>query len=201
MEQTNTNAAAVADQSYRFRAGKTKFIDSIYTRSLVTKNISVPIKDIGANIEKILEAHITNFCEGKCIPEGHVKPDSVKIVTYSCGLIKGGTASFEVVFECSVCFPVEGMHIYCIAKNITKAGIRAESSTDTPSPIVAFIARDHHYNNPKFAAIKEGDKFIAGVIGQRFELNDKHISIIAELKDIRYVDPVFNNRPSRSEDC
>lgn len=186
-------------QSFRPRGPKTKYVDSIYTRSLVSKSVSVPIKDIGANIEKILEAHIVNFCEGKCIPEGHVKPGSIKIVTYSCGLIKGGYASFEVVFECAACFPVEGMHIYCLAKNITKAGIRAESSTDTPSPFVAFIARDHHYNNPKFAAIKEGDKFIASVIGQRFELNDKHISIIAELKDIRYVEPVFNNRPYRCE--
>ena len=34
-----------------------------------------------------------------------------------------------------------------------------------------------------FATIQEGDKFIARVIGQRFELNDKYVSIIAELVD------------------
>jgi hypothetical protein len=86
-----------------------------------------------------------------------------------------------VVFECDVCFPVEGMLISCLAKNITKAGIRAESAFDTPSPIVVFIARDHHYNDESFSKVKEGDKIDVRVIGQRFELNDKYISIIGEL--------------------
>ena len=73
------------------------------------------------------------------------------------------------------------MLINCVAKNITKAGIRAESDTDVPSPIVVFIAKDHHYSAPHFAEVKEGDKLTVRVIGQRFELNDKYISIIGEL--------------------
>jgi hypothetical protein len=73
------------------------------------------------------------------------------------------------------------MLISCVAKNITKAGIRAESSTDSPSPIVVFIAKDHNYDNPAFSDVSEGDEFTARVIGQRFELNDKYISIIGEL--------------------
>jgi hypothetical protein len=73
------------------------------------------------------------------------------------------------------------MLIPCVAKNITKAGIRAESATDFPSPIVVFVAKDHHYNVPNFGDIKEGDKINVRVIGQRFELNDKYVSIIGEL--------------------
>jgi hypothetical protein len=72
------------------------------------------------------------------------------------------------------------MNLNCIAKNITKAGIRAESSDEQPSPFVLFIARDHFYDNEYFNSIEENDKFIARVIAQRFELNDKYISIIAE---------------------
>jgi hypothetical protein len=73
------------------------------------------------------------------------------------------------------------MIIPCVAKNITKAGIRAESANDVPSPIVVFLAKDHHFNSTQFAEVKEGDKINVRVIGQRFELNDKYISIIAEL--------------------
>ena len=73
------------------------------------------------------------------------------------------------------------MLISCIAKNITKAGIRAESAVDVPSPIVVFVAKDHNFNNSFFSEIKEGDKINIRVIGQRFELNDKFISIIGEL--------------------
>jgi hypothetical protein len=189
------------NQPTKFKGKRTKFVESIYSRCLITRNVAIPISDIGVNIEKVLEAYIVFTFEGKCVPEGFIKQGTIKIVTYSCGLVQGISASFEVVFECEVCFPVEGMNIYCIAKNITKAGIRAESSTDVPSPFVVFIARDHHFNNPRFASIKEGDKFVANVIGQRFELNDKRISIIAELKDTRYVEPKFNTKPSKSTDC
>jgi hypothetical protein len=73
------------------------------------------------------------------------------------------------------------MLIQCVAKNITKAGIRAESANEVPSPVVVFIAKDHHYNNDYFADVKEGDRITVRVIGQRFELNDKYISIIGEL--------------------
>jgi len=85
------------------------------------------------------------------------------------------------VFECEICFPVEGMLISCVAKFITKAGIKAESEVDVPSPVVVFIARDHHYNVDFFSDIKDGDKITVKVIGQRFELNDKFISVIGEL--------------------
>ena len=73
------------------------------------------------------------------------------------------------------------MLISCVAKNITKAGIRAESDTDVPSPVVIFIAKDHHYSVSYFNEIQEGDKINIRVIGQRYELNDKYISIIGEL--------------------
>jgi hypothetical protein len=73
------------------------------------------------------------------------------------------------------------MLVSCIAKNITKAGIRAESASDVPSPVVVFIAKDHHYNVAHFNDVKEGDKINVRVIGQRFELNDKYVSIIGEL--------------------
>jgi len=155
---------------------------TIYSRNLLTRNIILPITAIGKNIRETIERNITAQFEGKCVVEGFIKPNSSKIITYSSGLIvRGNHVSFEVVFECDICFPVEGMLITCVAKNITKAGIRAESAFDTPSPIVVFIARDHHYEDVHFSDIQEGDKIDIKVIGQRFELNDKYISIIAEL--------------------
>ena len=142
----------------------------------------LPITAIGKNIKQTIELNISANFEGKCLVEGYIKPNSSKLITYSSGKIEKGTfLLFEVVFECDVCFPVEGTLITCIAKNITKAGIRGESSDESPSPIVVFIARDHNFANNYFSSIQEGDKFNARIIGQRFELNDKYISIIAEV--------------------
>jgi DNA-directed RNA polymerase subunit E'/Rpb7 len=157
-------------------------ITSIYSRCLITRKIVLPITCIGKTIKEIIEENIKSNFEGKCLVEGFIKPNSTKIITYSSGIIyRGSSVSFEVVFECEVCFPVEGMLISCFAKNITKAGIRAESANDVPTPVVVFIAKDHHYNISYFNEVKEGDKINIRVIGQRFELNDKYVSVIGEL--------------------
>ena len=155
---------------------------TVYTRCLINRKIVLPITSIGKNLQEVIEDNVKANFEGKCLVEGYIKDNSSKIITYSSGIInRGNYISFEVVFECEVCFPVEGMNIQCVAKNVTKAGIRAESAYDVPSPIVVFVAKDHHFNVPHFAEIQEGDKINIRVIGQRFELNDKYISIIGEL--------------------
>jgi len=154
----------------------------IYMSSMITRKVSIPMEKIGKNIKPLLEKIISSQVEGKCIVEGYIKPNSVKIITYSNGIIQGGDILFEVVFECLICSPVEGMHIDAIAKNITKAGIRAEYE-ETPTPVIIFIARDHHYKSSYFSEVKEGDTIKVRVIGQRYELNDKYISIIAELME------------------
>ena len=169
----------ITQQKFKKREIK---ISSIYSRGLISRNIMLPITCIGNNIKETIEENIKQNFEGKCVVEGYIKENSSKLISYSSGIVKRGIyASFEVIFECQICFPVEGMLINCIVKNITKAGIRAESLNEIPSPIIVFVAKDHHYNNSLFSDIKEDDKINVRVIGQRFELNDKYISIIGEL--------------------
>ena len=166
--------------SVRKNMSSVSSISTLFTNALITKKIHVNIQNIGNNIKQTLERMIASDIEGKCIVEGFVKNGSTKIMTYSSGLIRGAIITFDVVYECSICSPVEGMNITCIAKNITKAGIRAETS-ELPSPVVIFVARDHHNTAKYFADVKENDEIVVKVIGQRYELNDKYISIIAEL--------------------
>jgi DNA-directed RNA polymerase subunit E'/Rpb7 len=171
METANTM------KKFKYRQKEAK---NVYGVSQITKTIMLPISAVGKNIHQTIERVISSMVESKCIVEGFVKAGSTRVITYSSGLLKGENVLFDVVFECSVCYPVAGMLLNCVAKNITKAGIRAESSEETPSPFVLFIARDHYYSNDYFNSIEENDKFVARVIAQRFELNDKYVSIIAE---------------------
>ena len=146
-----------------------KLLD-IYSRGLLTRKIAVPIKYVGGNLKEMLETKISSEIEGRCIPEGYVKMNSVKLLTYSSGkIVNGNFISFEVVFECQICLPVEGMLIECKSKIITKAGIKAEIEDDD-SPVIIFIARDHHYMTPYFSTITEDQNIKVRVIGQRFEL-------------------------------
>ena len=157
-------------------------INSIYSRGLLTRTVVLAINNVGAALKETLENYISYNYEGKCVTEGFIKQKSTKILTFSSGEItRGNVITFVVTFECEICFPVEGMLISCVAKNITKAGIKAESAQDQPSPIVVFVAKDHNYNNDLFAEIKVNDTFTIRVIGQRFELNDSYVSVLGEL--------------------
>ena len=160
---------------------KQKDTKAVYSPCQITKNVILPMNAIGKNLQDLLEKTITRMVGGKCIVEGYVKPGSIKVITFSSGIVKGENILFDVVFNCEVCYPVAGMNMNCIAKNITKAGIRAESADEQPSPFVLFVARDHFYSSDYFNSIEENEKFVARVIAQRFELNDKYVSIIAEL--------------------
>jgi len=152
----------------------------LYFKNIITRKVNVPFKQVGGNIVHIISQKLRDTLEGKCINEGYIKRNSVNIISYSSGLVDGKSVIFDVIFECLACRPVEGMKIRCTIKNVTKAGIRAEIVGDM-SPVVIFIARDHHYQSKYFSERKEGEDISIKVIGQRFELNDKYISIIATL--------------------
>lgn len=159
---------------------KSKNVYSLYNKIIISKKISIPMLNIGANLKNNLQKIIENSITGKCINEGFIKPNSVEVISYSNGLVEQNNIVFQVVFECLSCNPVEGQKINCLVKNITKAGIRAEVD-DENNPLVIFLARDHNYLNKLFSTIKENQEITVRVIGQRFELNDKNISIIANL--------------------
>jgi len=180
-EKTNINTNTNTMRKVKRNQGKDNII-SIYSKSFLTRTIMLPITAINDSLAETIEKTLKFNYEGKCVEEGFVKPDSINIITFSSGIIeRGNMVSFCVVFECQVCFPVEGTNIVCKAKSITKAGIHAESANENPNPVTVFVANDHNYMNPYYAEVKEGDTINVRIIGQMFQLNDKYISVIGEL--------------------
>lgn len=155
---------------------------SLYVKNIISKKLSIPVKYVGPNIASLLETILKDNFGNKCSIEGFIKQDSIRIITFSSGTIQGNNAIFTVVFEYLVCNPPQGMRISCAIKNITNAGILARIDDSEYSPLNIFIARDHHYNIPYFSELKEGDIIMVRVMGQRFELNDPFVSVIAELE-------------------
>lgn len=154
----------------------------VYMPSVLTMKIILNITEIGKNVKQNIELAITKQIVGKCIAEGFVKPNSIKIINYSSGLVNSENIEFQTVFECMICHPVEGMIIECQAKTITKAGIHSEVVDDNGvMPVTIFIARDHHFTDKQFNNIKENSKLSVRVIGIRYELNDPYICVIGKL--------------------
>ena len=160
---------------------KQKNID-LYSDVLDTVKIILKFKEINKDLKNIIEKKLKDKLEKKCNTNGYVKPHTLHVVNYSSGSLRGNNVEFTIVIQYKVCYPVEGMVVRAKVKNVTKAGIRAEiSEKDEPTPLVIFIARDHHNNNDEFINIKENEFINAKIIGKRFELNDSYISVIAEL--------------------
>ncbi len=159
--------------------------DNIYNEMIINKTVSLPMQKVGANLISNINESIENEISGKCIKEGFIKPNSIKIINYSNGVLEDNYINFQVVIECEVCCPVEGQILKCSVKNITKAGIKAEIQNDENNPLVIFVARDHNYLNKNFSNLKENENIDVRVIGQRFELNDTQISVIASLLDLK----------------
>jgi hypothetical protein len=164
-------------------------IYGVYLQSMLTMKVIIPITQVGKNMKQNLEKIISKKTEGKCIAEGFIKPNSVKVIRYSSGTVNNENIEFQTVFDCLVCHPVEGMLIECDTKTITKAGIHAEVTDDTGAvPITVFIARDHHFTDKHFSEIKENMKIMVRVIGVRFELNDPYICVIGKYLEKKIFD-------------
>jgi len=161
---------------------KNKIKRGIWMKNVLTRKILLPFYSVGSNIRENIQEKIEESLYNKCSKEGYIKNKSINILSYSSGLVESNNVIFEVMFECEICHPVEGQIIKCQAKNITRAGIRAVYTRETPSPVTIFIARDHHYNNEAFLKVKENEEITIKVIGIRYELNDETIAVLGELK-------------------
>ena len=154
----------------------------LYMDSLMEARLSIHITEVGDNIKENLELLLNEQKGGKCTEDGYVKPKSIRIHSYSPGLVANELVEFHVIYHCQVSRPVEGQVLEAKVKTITKAGIHAQCiDKDSNIPITVFIARDHHMYNKEFQDINENDSIHACVIGVRYELNDPYICVIAKL--------------------
>ena len=154
----------------------------IYMLNILTRKVSLRFNTVGSNIQEHIKHKLIMNLEGRCPKEGYIKKNSVRVLSYSAGVIQSNNIVFDVSFECLICNPCEGQKIKVIVENITKAGIKANYYKLEEKPIIVFITRDHYYNdsNNIFKNVKENDEIYIKVIGSRFQLNDNSISVLAE---------------------
>ena len=164
--------------------------DSLYNQDVIHHKVCIPFSAITNfnYIEDHLKQVVSNEIDGRCIAEGFVKPGSCKLRSYSIGTFAAGNIRFDLDIECMICCPKEGTIMNCVAKTVTQAGIRAHACT-IPSPVVIYISREMHdatatrmiaNHSVSMDSVKPGDIIQVRVVGRRFELNDKYVSIIGE---------------------
>uniref|UniRef100_A0A6C0H7Q7 Uncharacterized protein n=1 Tax=viral metagenome TaxID=1070528 RepID=A0A6C0H7Q7_9ZZZZ len=158
-------------------------MDNIYISELIHDKIVVNINKINEKINELLEKMIEEKNGGKCILNGYIKKNTVKLKTYSSPIIYEDGAIFDVVYEAEVCNPVKNMIIKCKVESVIKPGIEAYLYNETykTSPFIVYISRDLYYDDPKFLELKENDIFMCRVISSKFGINDQFITIYASV--------------------
>lgn len=157
---------------------------NIFNPIIDTTKIVLPIYKVDKNLNVKMKTYLKEKLELKCNKHGLIKKDSIIILNISAGGVSGCIAEYMVTYQALACNPVEGMIVEATILNITKAGIRAELVNYNESPMIIFISRDHHHNNEYFKSLKEKSMINVKIIGVRYELNDKFVSVIGELYKI-----------------
>ncbi len=159
---------------------------SLYHSAIIHHKVVLPFAAIQSfkSIQELLIQYASDQIAGKCITEGFIKPQSCVLRSQSVGTLSAGNIAFNLEIECMLCCPKEGDVMKCVAKTVTQAGIRAHASME-PSPVVVYISRDvQDCQSRTMDSVKPGDHILIRVIGKRYELNDKHVSIIGEWMSI-----------------
>jgi DNA-directed RNA polymerase subunit E'/Rpb7 len=157
-------------------------IYSVYLESILTTKIYLHVSEMGRELDKKIIQKLIYSVSNKCIQEGYVSPNNMKIISRSSGMINIDHVMFHVVYKCDIAHPVEGMVISSKVKTLTKAGIHAQVIDKNGNmPVTIFVARDHNLNLNGFQNVKEGDNIDVKVIGIRYELNDPYVSVIATM--------------------
>jgi DNA-directed RNA polymerase subunit E'/Rpb7 len=153
--------------------------NDIYSSTTLIVNVSVPFENVGRDMEKYFEAYSRENIEGRCNQDGYVRPLSTKIITYTAGIVKNNIAYYKVLYMFDVFYPYEGLELECLIKFINKIGIQANFG-DRNNPAEIYVTREHN-QNVDFDGLEINKKIRIKVIGHRYELNDKFISILGEM--------------------
>jgi DNA-directed RNA polymerase subunit E'/Rpb7 len=156
--------------------------NEIYFNNVLIKRICIKAKYLNENIDEYINNYLKSNIEGKCIDEGYVEPNSIKIIKKSIGTILGsrftGDVTYDIIYTANVCNPVSGNIINCKVKFINKLGILG-----TNGPITITIPKQLHKNSD-FENININDNIKIEVIAKKYSLNQKEIKIVAKLFNV-----------------
>lgn len=148
------------------------------------------------NIDDHVHEKIKKSLEGICSRFGYIRPGSIEIVKRSMGCLMkahfNGHIKYDIVCKADVCNPVRGMVFKAIVKNKNELGILAEGAIIIDgtklSVLDVLIPRRSAgiTSEIDLDTVDVGDEIFAEVLGKRYQLNDKKISVIARaVKDTK----------------
>lgn len=160
-------------------------MDSIFFRVLLNDRIKLEPKFLGKEFTEVITKKLKTSVEGVCSKHGYIKKGSVEIYKIAPGSVElvslNGYILYDVFYYAEVCNPLVGSVIKVQVSNVNKFGILAEVH-----PILEVIIAKNSVNivsdaSVNLDSIKPGDMLNVEVVGKKYELNDKKISIVGRV--------------------
>ena len=155
---------------------------NIFYSTVIWNRILITADDINKSLDDTIHNILVENNEGKCVREGFIKEDSIKMLKRSVPYVYGnqmnGKLYVDVLYETEICCPMRGNIIKCNIEKLNKLGILASSG-----PLSIIIARDFHKNKDLFKGLKENTSVTIEIIDKKFNINEKKISVIAKIYD------------------
>ena len=142
--------------------------------------ISIKISKITKNINNIILNKLKNTLENKCMENGFVEKDSIKILkrsnAYMSNLFDLSLIYFDIYYSCNVCNPVLNTIVSCKVIETIKPGLIA-----TIYPLNIIIPIIIHKDKTPFNKININDTILVKIINTKIKLNDNQIQAVAIL--------------------
>jgi DNA-directed RNA polymerase subunit E'/Rpb7 len=167
-------------------------------------NVILMPNELDLDFEKTILKKIKENYENICSKYGYIKRNSIKIIKRTIGIVKNqhfnGNTSFCVLCLAEICNPIQGSIIKCKVKNINKMGVLAEGFYDN-IPILEIIIPSNSAgikSEINLETLVKGQEIKIEVCGKKYQLFDKHISIIG--RAIKNKDEFIKNEVKADDD-
>jgi DNA-directed RNA polymerase subunit E'/Rpb7 len=134
---------------------------------------------------------LKSIYEGLCTKHGYIRPNSIEIVKKSNGtFVKeyfNGHIKFDLQCRADTCNPVQGSVVSAVIKNKNQLGILAETVIDLDDKkvpildIIIPIKSAGIISQINLDNLQIGDTISVEVMGKKYQMKDKKISIIGRV--------------------
>lgn len=177
--------------------------DNIFMRMLLTDKVKLEPAFLSKKYKDEVLRRLKLRLEGVCSRHGFIKPNSIEIYKVCMGKVElislNGNVMFDVSFYADICNPLIGSVIKSKVMNVNKFGILAEAE----GVVDIIIAKNSVgiQSEIDLNKIRIGDEILVEVVGKKFELNDKKISLIGRVvKDIKSIGQSTDNHTDEEDE-
>lgn len=164
----------------------------IFVNVLLSDKIKLQPSCLNRNIKLVLIQKLREKFEGKCTHNGYIRISSIEIVKYSLGAVQAfslnGDMIFNILYKADVCNPCAGSIVKAKVLNSNRFGFIAESGMFNNKgeyiPILEIIIAKqsmNQFSKVDVEKIQRGMELNVEILGKKFQLNDKKISVVGQI--------------------